>query len=194
MLCEADWNMECDVYWPEPGASMSPEPGLIVFCEAMNSFNQIVTVRTFTISYQGLSRRIYHVQQHEWPDHGPLNHPDQLLQLNYLVKSLQKRVEDGTVHPLVVHCSAGCGRTGTFITMSVILERVFGHSGTPYHDTDVILDIVRELRPQRMMFIQSLCQLEFLYQTFLRRLQLESEHSFDNKISGPLDSFLARIR
>ena len=82
-----------------------------------------------------------------WPDHGvPDNHA---LMLNF-VRRVRKLHPYSNPSPLLVHCSAGVGRTGTFIVLDTMLERM------EQEDTLNIYDFVKELREQRVLMVQTL--------------------------------------
>ncbi|SLM36558.1 protein-tyrosine phosphatase 2 [Lasallia pustulata] len=71
----------------------------------------------------------------------------------------------GTDNPRIVHCSAGVGRSGTFIALEHLLaELAAGSLADAKDDDDLIYNTVCELRKQRMMMVQSLTQYQFLYQ------------------------------
>lgn len=79
-------------------------------------------------------------------------------------------------NPRIVHCSAGVGRSGTFIALDYLLSLL--HSGQLDHlppDQDPIAETVDTLRQQRMMMVQGESQFNFLYdvmrEQFLARLQ-----------------------
>ena len=82
-----------------------------------------------------------------WPDHGVPANP--MSMINFI-----KRVRK--IHPysnkdlVLVHCSAGVGRTGTFITLDSMLERVKTESAINIHK------FVKDLRKQRVMMVQTL--------------------------------------
>ncbi len=63
----------------------------------------------------------------------------------------------------IVHCSAGCGRTGTLIAIDAVLARSSGEG-------DEVLGVVRELREQRVNMVQSLEQFAFCYEAVLDRV------------------------
>ena len=95
-----------------------------------------------------------------WPDHGvPQNG---VVLLNFI-----KRVR--TIHPysdptpLLVHCSAGVGRTGAFICLDSMLERM------PAEENLNIYEFLRQLRSQRVFMVQTqvciskVCVKQFIY-------------------------------
>ena len=82
-----------------------------------------------------------------WPDHGvPDNHT---LMLNF-VRRVRKLHPYSNPCPLLVHCSAGVGRTGTFIVLDTMLERM------ELEGTLNIYDYVKQLREQRVLMVQTL--------------------------------------
>ena len=84
-------------------------------------------------------REIRHCQFTAWPDHGILEHATSFLMFVRRVKL----VNPSDVGPLVVHCSAGVGRTGCFIVIDALLERL------KYEKTIDIYGHVTLLRAQR---------------------------------------------
>ncbi|GAB1730597.1 hypothetical protein NU195Hw_Modified_252t1 [Hortaea werneckii] len=79
-------------------------------------------------------------------------------------------------NPRIIHCSAGVGRSGTFIALDYLLSLL--HSGAldtlPSADTDPVADTVDRMRQQRMMMVQGEPQFNFIYdvlrEQFLARL------------------------
>jgi tyrosine-protein phosphatase non-receptor type 4 len=80
-----------------------------------------------------------------WPDHGV---PDDSLQFLEFTERVRK-ARVGMVEPTVVHCSAGIGRTGVLILMETAMCLI--EANEPVYP----LDIVRAMRDQRAMMIQT---------------------------------------
>uniref|UniRef100_A0A1I8HS95 protein-tyrosine-phosphatase n=1 Tax=Macrostomum lignano TaxID=282301 RepID=A0A1I8HS95_9PLAT len=97
------------------------------------------------------------LQYSSWPDHGtPVSHAEFLAFVSK-VRSLRS----GHLEPMVVHCSAGIGRTGVLITMETALCLL--EAGLPVCP----LEIVRRMRDQRAMLIQTPSQFKFVCEAIL---------------------------
>jgi protein-tyrosine phosphatase len=94
------------------------------------------------------TREVRHYQWLDWPDRGV---PPCRLTAMVLLSFVR-----GTKKPIVVHCSAGIGRTGSIVAIEFILERL--QSGLPCEAMD---EILKELRSQRPYSIQT--DLQYLY-------------------------------
>lgn len=69
-------------------------------------------------------------------------------------------------NPRIVHCSAGVGRSGTFIALDYLLSLLYsGQLDAIPADQDPIMDTVDSLRQQRMMMVQGEGQYHFVYET-----------------------------
>ncbi|XP_020708528.1 tyrosine-protein phosphatase Lar isoform X5 [Athalia rosae] len=149
-------RIKCDQYWPTRGAdtygqmtvNISDVQELATYC-----------IRTFQVCRNGYSERreIKQLQFTAWPDHGVPEHPAPFLQFLRRVKSLNIP-ESG---PLVVHCSAGVGRTGCFIVIDSMLERI---------KHEKMIDIyghVTCLRAQRNYMVQTEDQYIFIHDALL---------------------------
>lgn len=133
------------------------------------SYTPSVTIRTLTVSYSGQPfaqmRQVYQIQYSDWPDFGTPADPQDLLALNQL------RNHCSPLHtaPILVHCSAGCGRTGTFCTVDTVLGMLEakGTGGPKQGDDDWIAECVAEFRQQRLSMVQTLRQFVLCYETCL---------------------------
>uniref|UniRef100_A0A1I8PP92 protein-tyrosine-phosphatase n=1 Tax=Stomoxys calcitrans TaxID=35570 RepID=A0A1I8PP92_STOCA len=101
----------------------------------------------------GLKQRVVHFYFKKWPDHGCPTDPMNLITFVRKVKA--EKIP--SYSPIVVHCSAGVGRTGTFIGLDIIMQRLKNESKINIYET------VKKLRFQRMKMVQSLVQYTFLY-------------------------------
>uniref|UniRef100_A0A3B4DXI9 protein-tyrosine-phosphatase n=1 Tax=Pygocentrus nattereri TaxID=42514 RepID=A0A3B4DXI9_PYGNA len=89
-------------------------------------------------------REVTHIQFTSWPDHGVPGDPGLLLKLRRRVNSF-KNVFSG---PIVTHCSAGVGRTGTYICIDAMIESLEAEGRVD------IYGYVAKLRRQRCLMVQ----------------------------------------
>ena len=91
-----------------------------------------------------------HVQQFHflaWPDHGVPDYPTDILTFHQCVRNYHSRC--GTANPMVVHCSAGVGRTGTFVTLDTCIQMMEAESKVD------VFNFVRNLRWRRNYMVQT---------------------------------------
>lgn len=112
-----------------------------------------------------------------WPDHGVPDSVQPILELVRLVRDVQP-AED---KPILVHCSAGCGRTGTICC----IDFVWGMLKRGKLDTSFDLcSIISEMRQQRMAMVQTLEQYILCHRAiaalFMRQIDLIDSHIYEN--------------
>lgn len=125
-------------------------------------------VREITVSSaDGRSKKVYHLLFDAWPDFLVPEGDDRKSLLN-LIK-LSRRLSGGAESERIVHCSAGVGRSGTFIALDHLIDEV--QAGTldtveskDDEEEDPIVELVDRLRQQRMMMVQGEMQFTFLYE------------------------------
>ncbi|XP_045400290.1 receptor-type tyrosine-protein phosphatase kappa isoform X3 [Lemur catta] len=136
-------RVKCYKYWPDDTEVYGD---FKVTCVEMEPLAEYV-VRTFTLERRGYSE-IREVKQFHftgWPDHGVPYHATGLLSFIRRVK-LSNPPSAG---PIVVHCSAGAGRTGCYIVIDIMLDMA---------EREGVVDIyncVKALRSRRINMVQT---------------------------------------
>ncbi|XP_063176978.1 receptor-type tyrosine-protein phosphatase kappa-like isoform X2 [Chroicocephalus ridibundus] len=150
---------KCEQYWPEQEQVYGD---FTVTLNNTRTTTGLVT-RIFCLHKAGcaLPRVVEQFHYLLWPDHGVPRNPSQLL---CLVEVVNKRGLEAPAGPVLVHCSAGIGRTGTFIALDFLLKM-----GKVEGKVDVF-HCVQRLREQRVSMVQTKEQYIFLYEVLLEGL------------------------
>ncbi|XP_061775721.1 receptor-type tyrosine-protein phosphatase S-like isoform X12 [Nerophis ophidion] len=149
-------RVKCDQYWPSRGTdtygtiqlTLLDTMELATFC-----------VRTFSLHKSGSSERreVRQFQFTAWPDHGVPEYPTPFL--NFLRRV--KTCNPPDAGPIIAHCSAGVGRTGCFIVIDAMLERI-------RHERSAdIYGHVTLMRSQRNYMVQTEDQYSFIHEALL---------------------------
>ncbi|XP_038305802.1 receptor-type tyrosine-protein phosphatase F isoform X11 [Canis lupus baileyi] len=149
-------RVKCDQYWPARGTETH---GLIQVTLLDTVELATYTVRTFALHKSGSSekRELRQFQFMAWPDHGVPEYPTPILAFLRRVKACNP-LDAG---PMVVHCSAGVGRTGCFIVIDAMLERM------KHEKTVDIYGHVTCMRSQRNYMVQTEDQYVFIHEALL---------------------------
>ncbi|XP_045332966.1 receptor-type tyrosine-protein phosphatase F isoform X23 [Leopardus geoffroyi] len=149
-------RVKCDQYWPARGTETY---GLIQVSLLDTVELATYTVRTFALHKSGSSekRELRQFQFMAWPDHGVPEYPTPILAFLRRVKACNP-LDAG---PMVVHCSAGVGRTGCFIVIDAMLERM------KHEKTVDIYGHVTCMRSQRNYMVQTEDQYVFIHEALL---------------------------
>lgn len=122
-----------------------------------------------TNTKSGEERTLYHFHFTDWAERSiPLNGVG-LLDMMKCITRVQQQTGNG---PIVVHCSDGSGRTGTFCAINIALERVKLDGSVDMFQT------VRRLRTQRPLMVQTAEQYKFCYE--MVRLFVDSFSDYAN--------------
>ncbi|XP_056277771.1 receptor-type tyrosine-protein phosphatase F isoform X10 [Pseudoliparis swirei] len=149
-------RVKCDQYWPSRGTETY---GMIQVTMLDTVELATYSVRTFALYKNGSSekREVRQFQFMAWPDHGVPEYPTPILAFLRRVKACNP----SDAGPMVVHCSAGVGRTGCFIVIDAMLERM-------KHEKSVdIYGHVTCMRAQRNYMVQTEDQYIFIHEALL---------------------------
>ncbi|XP_036175344.1 tyrosine-protein phosphatase non-receptor type 4 isoform X10 [Myotis myotis] len=151
-------RVKCHQYWPEPTGSSSYGCYQVTCHSEEGNTAYIFRKMTLFNQEKNESRQLTQIQYTAWPDHGVPDDSSDFL--DFVCHVRNKRA--GKEEPVVVHCSAGIGRTGVLITMETAMCLI--ECNQPVYP----LDIVRTMRDQRAMMIQTPSQYRFVCEAILK--------------------------
>nr|XP_046191693.1 receptor-type tyrosine-protein phosphatase epsilon-like isoform X1 [Oncorhynchus gorbuscha] len=158
---------KCFQYWPtEDSVTYGDYTVEMKGCTVCDSFSVRDLVLTYGPDKQ--TRLVRHFHFHGWPEIGI---PAEGKGMIDIIASVQRQQQQSGNHPIIVHCSAGAGRTGTFIALSNILERV---------KAEGLLDVfqtVKSLRMQRPHMVQTVEQYDFCYRVVQDFVDIFSDYA-----------------
>uniref|UniRef100_A0A8C9VCQ8 protein-tyrosine-phosphatase n=1 Tax=Scleropages formosus TaxID=113540 RepID=A0A8C9VCQ8_SCLFO len=143
--CSERRRVKCDHYWP-----FTEEPvayGEVTVEMLSEKEGPEWTVRNFRLGYADETQDVLHFNYTSWPDHGvpTVNAIESILQFVYIIRQQAGKSRG----PVVVHCSAGVGRTGTFIALDRLMQHI------REHDFIDVLGLVAEMRSHRLCMVQT---------------------------------------
>ncbi|XP_071132314.1 receptor-type tyrosine-protein phosphatase epsilon-like [Mytilus edulis] len=167
---------KCEQYWPESvdKATMVDNFRLTMTKETYHT----VFVYRLIVVYNKTNkqeREVHHFHFTEWPDHGV---PDSVKLVTFYRKV--KSVTYDMNGPMVVHCSAGVGRTGTFIAVDALYEN---SRNVGFID---IMEYVQMMRKDRMNMIQTHEQYEIVFEALLELFTVPDTSIQKNDFCGQL--------
>ncbi|XP_026091817.1 receptor-type tyrosine-protein phosphatase C isoform X4 [Carassius auratus] len=144
--CEEGNKIKCAQYWPSPDREAEIFDEFVVQLRSEEHCPDYIIRRLILTNKQekASEREVTHIQFISWPDHGVPGDPSLLLKLRRRVNSF-KNFFSG---PVVVHCSAGVGRTGTYMGIDAMIESLEAEGRVD------IYGFVAKLRRQRCLMVQ----------------------------------------
>ncbi|XP_052088192.1 tyrosine-protein phosphatase 10D-like isoform X3 [Mytilus californianus] len=167
--CVEKGREKCDQYWPSGSDAMFY--GDIQVAVLNETKFPSWTVTEFRIALGDLTRQVRHFHFTAWPDFGVPDKPQTLIRFVRIVR--EKLIRE--CGPIVVHCSAGVGRSGTFIGLDRLLQDIL--------DRDIIdiFNVVAEMRRERVWMVQTEQQYVCIHQCLMCVLDgKEEEHVYVN--------------
>uniref|UniRef100_A0A673G6J8 Receptor-type tyrosine-protein phosphatase epsilon n=1 Tax=Sinocyclocheilus rhinocerous TaxID=307959 RepID=A0A673G6J8_9TELE len=170
---------KCHQYWPDQGCWTYGNVRV-----AVEDFTALVdyTIRKFCVQYQASDgtktpRLVTQLHFTSWPDFGVPFSP--IGMLKFLKKV--KQVNPSYAGPIVVHCSAGVGRTGTFIVIDALIDMMYAEKKVD------VFGFVSRIREQRSQLIQTDLQYSFVYQALLEYFLYGDTELDVSSLEGHLD-------
>ena len=177
--CQEQGRVKCFQYWP-PSGQMLHFDDISLFTVEETELHPGLVLRRVEVSLEdeagpgaGAVVEVRQLHLTSWPDHGVPHHTDSILAFIRVAAAFRD------TEYTVVHCSAGVGRTGTFLALLSLTEQVQAGCGS----IDV-MDTVLKLREKRPKMVQTAEQYNFLYQclsVYIKR-RLMGEENVDTKV------------
>ncbi|XP_069125795.1 receptor-type tyrosine-protein phosphatase epsilon-like [Argopecten irradians] len=152
---------KCDKYWPDEGQPLTTTNFNIILDRERSYAFYIIRDLTVTEKKTKTVRQIHQFHYTTWPDHGTPD-PNELIVFHQRVKNYEARLTG----KMVVHCSAGIGRTGTFLALDALLDY-----GKETGNVDV-LQYVKTMRKDRVNMVQTAEQYIAVHQLLIEAFEM----------------------
>ncbi|NXJ77295.1 PTPRJ phosphatase, partial [Trogon melanurus] len=168
--CVEQARTKCEQYWPD---KQSKSYGDIIVTMVSEIVLPEWTIRDFTVEKSNTpeSHTVRQFHFTSWPDHGVPETTDLLINFRHLVHeySSQNPIDS----PTLVHCSAGVGRTGTFIAIDRLIQQI------EMENTVDVYGVVYDLRMHRPLMVQTEDQYVFLNQCVMDIIRSQKDKRTD---------------
>ena len=162
MLCNVTegGRIKCENYWEKP---QMKKFSVEIQNEEKSKMHTIRTLK-LKIKEKNEERIINQIHFTAWPDHGIPDISDgkvfqDFCEINQKVDELNNKN-----NPMIVHCSAGVGRTGTFVSMYLLEKEINEQiNAKKEYIRFNIFNLVRKIKEMRMYMVQSETQYQFIY-------------------------------
>ena len=173
MLCNImeGGNIKCENYWEK---TKMKKFSVEIQNEKVFKMH-IIRILILKNKEKNDERTVYQIHFTAWPDHGiPDISGGTVFQVFCEINQKVDEFNNGN-NPIIVHCSAGVGRTGTFVSMYLIENEINEQiKAKKEYIRFNIFNLVRKIKEMRIYMVQELVQYEFIY-AYVRYL-LESKN------------------
>ncbi|XP_076467142.1 receptor-type tyrosine-protein phosphatase H-like isoform X2 [Babylonia areolata] len=162
--CTEKGKTKCEKYWPDERVQ-TIYGDLVVEVRSQSVLPDYI-IKVIDVKLGSESRMIKHFHFMRWPDHGC---PERTSMLLNFVSSVRAHMPHYGAGPTLVHCSAGVGRTGTFIAIDRLLLQIRQRSHVD------IFNLVLTMREHRMLMVQSENQYVYIHDCLADALTTDKE-------------------
>lgn len=168
--CVEQARTKCEQYWPD---KQPKSYGDIIVTLVSEVVLPEWTIRDFTVEKSNTpeSHTVRQFHFTSWPDHGVPETTDLLINFRHLVHEYNS--QNPADSPTLVHCSAGVGRTGTFIAIDRLIQQM------EMENTVDVYGVVYDLRMHRPLMVQTEDQYVFLNQCVMDIIKSQRERKTD---------------
>ncbi|XP_076467309.1 uncharacterized protein LOC143298338 isoform X2 [Babylonia areolata] len=183
-----------DLYWPTEVNSPMQYGEIIVTMTALSSLNKY-TIRNFIICMENNMEERRQVTQffiHGWVDYSANLNPKDVMDY---IRTVRLEAKRNPSRPIIVHCSAGVGRSGTFIALDFLQQYVDDHT---LDDVVDIYNLVLNMRHNRPLMVQTEAQYVFIHDTLkmivdtkIEMMKADEENIYQNQVAQDDDNVYA---
>lgn len=175
---------KCSPFWKSGEYKSNNNEIIVKMTEFLNYKSEgTIILRRFEVCMDQLeTHQVFQIHLLSWPDMGSVMRPKDLISIialkHYILQNCGSKLSE---FPTIIHCSAGCGRTGTLCTIDSIVNILLQN-----HDFELAFDpvyaIVDNFRRQRISMVQNVRQYYLIYDVLL--IYLKSKLNLQNATDG----------
>ncbi|XP_070602491.1 receptor-type tyrosine-protein phosphatase C isoform X2 [Erythrolamprus reginae] len=176
--CEEGSKIKCAKYWPSLEEETASYGDIIVSINERKVYPDYI-IQKLHINHRrdkSAGRDVTQIQFTSWPDHGVPDEPHLLLKLRRRVNILSNFFSG----PIVIHCSAGVGRTGTYIGIDAMLEALEAEGRVD------VYGYIAKLRRQRCLMVQVEAQYILIHHALVEYVQFGETEVFVSELPNYL--------
>ncbi|WAR09329.1 PTPRB-like protein, partial [Mya arenaria] len=167
--CKEGNKVKCEMYWPDTVKEPKQYGNVVVNPTSITNMNKF-NINIFDISHATDVTKIRKVLQFHYLDFMDFTAAVEVDNFIEFVRTVRGHVPHEMTSPMVIHCSAGVGRTGSYIAIDRLQEYLNSPTFS-FDDRINIFDMVMEMREQRVNMVQTESQYILIHDCFERMLE-----------------------